>query len=93
MRSVRRYCEDLERGMSPVDEQEDLTDEQVIMETVSLGLRTRWGFDMKVLPHGTEPHDILSMLEKSGYIHIRDERVIPTKKGFLIADQLPLYFI
>lgn len=92
-RSVRRYCEVLEKGDSPVEEREDLTDEQRIMETVSLGLRTMWGFDINLLHHGTELDKVISMLEESGYIHVRDERIIPTQKGFLIADQLPLYLV
>jgi len=92
MRSVRGYCEVLERGDTPIEGSEDLTEEQMMMETVSLGLRTMWGFDMNILYRDTEPDKVVSMLEKSGYIYVKDERIIPTKKGFLIADQLPLYF-
>ncbi len=92
MRSVRKYCEALEKGESPVDEREDLTNEQMMMETISLGLRTRWGFDINVLHPGSKTKDAVTMLEESGYIRVLDERIIPTRKGFLIADHLPLYF-
>jgi len=92
MRSVRRYCEALERGDIPFEEREVLTDEQIVLETVSLGLRTKWGFDVNVLHRSTKLDKVISMLEESGYINVRDERIIPTQKGFLIADQLPLYF-
>jgi oxygen-independent coproporphyrinogen-3 oxidase len=91
LRSVRKYNEALENGERPVEECEDLTEEQIMMETVSLGLRTRWGFDMNALHPTPKTKDTISMLEEAGYIKIRDERIIPTKKGFLIADHLPLY--
>jgi len=92
MRSVRKYCEALGNGERPVEDRELLTEEQIMLETVSLGLRTRWGFDMNVLHPGPKIKDAISMLEESGYIRVRDERIIPTRKGFLIADHLPLYF-
>ncbi|MBN1627409.1 MAG: radical SAM family heme chaperone HemW [Deltaproteobacteria bacterium] len=92
IRSVRRYCEAIERDESPIEESEDLTGEQMVMETVSLGLRTIWGFDMNILHRDKELDKVVSMLEESGYIHVRDGRIIPSEKGFLIADQLPLYF-
>lgn len=92
-RSVRRYCEALGKGESPVEEYEDLIDEQIMMETVSLGLRTIWGFNLNVLPPNPKISEIISTLEEAGYIHVKDERVIATKKGFLLADHLPLYFI
>jgi oxygen-independent coproporphyrinogen III oxidase len=93
LRSVRKYNKALEKGERPVEEYEALTEEQIMMETVSLGLRTRWGFDMKALHPTPKTKDTISMLEEAGYIKIRDERIIPTKKGFLIADHLPLYFL
>jgi oxygen-independent coproporphyrinogen III oxidase len=91
-RSVRGYCEALEKGLRPVEECEDLTEEQMMMEAVSLGLRTIWGFDLKLLPNDPDLNNIISMLHESGYIHVRDEKIIATKKGFLLADHLPLYF-
>jgi len=91
-RSVRGYCEELEKGESPVEEHEDLTDEQIMMEKVSLGLRTRWGFDLNVLCLDSKINNAIIMLEGSGYIYVKDRKVIPTKKGFMIADHLPLYF-
>jgi len=92
-RSVRGYCEALEKGESPVEESEDLTEEQIIMETISLGLRTRWGFDQKILVNNSELKNTVLMLTDTGYIRIEGDMIIPTKKGFLIADQLPLCFL
>jgi len=89
-RSVRGYCEALENGNSPVDECEDLNDEQIIMERVSLGLRTRWGFDQRILADNSELKNLVIMLTDAGYIRVKDDMIIPTRKGFLIADHLPL---
>lgn len=92
-RSVRRYCESLEKMESPVEEHETLTSEQIIMENVSLGLRTRWGFDKRMLVNNPELQKTISMLTDSGCIHVDGDMIIPTKNGFLIADHLPLYFL
>jgi putative oxygen-independent coproporphyrinogen III oxidase len=91
-RSVRKYIEALNKGEGAVEEHEDLTDEQIMMEKISLGLRTIWGFEMKVLPPKPAMKDIVSRLEDAGYIKVRGERITPTKKGFMVADHLPLYF-
>jgi oxygen-independent coproporphyrinogen-3 oxidase len=93
LRSVRRCCEAIERMESPVEEHEILSSEQIIMETVSLGLRTKWGFDQRVLGDNAGLKKNIAMLEDSGYIKVEGNMIIPTKKGFLIADHLPLCFL
>ncbi len=40
IRSINRYCQSLEEGRLPVEAQEELSEEQVRLETISLGLRT-----------------------------------------------------
>jgi len=92
-RSIRGYCESLERGESPVEGQEKLTEEQKIIETVSLGLRTRWGFDKRTLIDSPELKKVVTGLTESGYIKVDGDMIILTKKGFLMADHLPLYFL
>jgi oxygen-independent coproporphyrinogen III oxidase len=91
--SVRKYCEALEKMESPVEEKEMLTQEQVLMETVSLGLRTKWGLKRGLLGDNKDIEKNIAMLEERKYIRFDGDRVIPTKKGFLIADRLPLYFL
>ncbi len=93
LRSIRRYCEALERGEAPVDGIENLTDEQKRMESVALGLRTLQGIDIKETGLDPENSDVISDLKASGYIHVDKGRIFPTRKGFLIADHLPLYFL
>lgn len=92
-RSVRRYCEALEKKESPVEENEVLSKEQVVMESVSLGLRTKWGFDKRLVGDTSESKKNIAMLIESGHILVKGDMIVPTKKGFLIADSLPLYFI
>ena len=73
-------------------EKEDLSDEQEEMEIISLGLRTREGFNMDNISHGKGMEKAISLLEEQGYLKMDDNRIVPTKKGFLVADRLPLYF-
>lgn len=89
-RSVRKYCEELEKGMFPVEERESLTNEQVLMEMVSLGLRTRDGFDPEILGNDSKIEEALYLLKREGYLKTENNRVVPTQKGFLVADRLPL---
>ncbi|MFC1867333.1 radical SAM family heme chaperone HemW [Thermodesulfobacteriota bacterium] len=90
--SVRRYCEVLERGNAPVEGFEDLTGEQKRLECVSLGLRTSQGFNLNEVPAHNGLDRVISLLKDSGHLQVVNGRVTPTKKGFLVADRLPLCF-
>jgi oxygen-independent coproporphyrinogen III oxidase len=92
-RSVRKYCEALEKIESPVEENEILSGEQILMESVSLGLRTRWGIDQRLIGGSPELKKSIAMLVDTGFIRVEGDMIIPTKKGFLIADQLPLHLL
>jgi len=90
--SVRRYCEALENGKQPVKEVEGLTEEQILLETVSLGLRTCRGIEMTVISKRPKWEKMVTDMVNSGHIQIKGSRVIPTVKGLLVADYLPLSF-
>ncbi len=92
-RSIRRYCDALKKRCAPVDDSERLSDEQKRIETISLGLRTSEGFDIKGMEHDPGLHKKISELKESGYIDVRNNRIISTIEGFLVADQLPLHFL
>jgi hypothetical protein len=49
------------------------------------------GFDLKEIPQDTLSSENLSNLQDAGFIRIKDGRVIPTQRGFLVADHLPLF--
>jgi len=93
VRSIRAYCKTLESGEAPIEGHESLTKEQLILESISLGSRTREGFDLNEIPPDTISSENLSKLQDAGYILIKNNRVIPTQTGFLVADHLPLLFV
>ena len=93
VRSIRQYCEALEQGEAPVEGIENLTNKQIQLETIFLGLRTRKGINIQDFKGIPTIDKALSQLLDSGHIRIQNNRVIATKKGFLVADRLPLYFV
>jgi oxygen-independent coproporphyrinogen-3 oxidase len=93
-RSVKRYCEALEGRKSPVEESEKLTREQIRLESVALGLRTGEGFQLEdKMYHDPGLQDILAGLQHSGFLTVNNGNVTASKKGFLVADHLPLYLL
>ncbi len=93
VRSVKRYCKLLESGRTPIEGYENLTEDQLRLESINLGSRTREGFDLKEIPYDRPSRDMLMRLQTSGLVHIKNGRVIPTKKGFLVADHLACCFL
>lgn len=87
-RSVRKYCETLEYGRAPIEDSEILTEEQLKLESILLGLRTRHGFDEKWIDHNQKSGSIVSSLQNSGFLSLDKGRIIPSRKGFLVADYL-----
>jgi len=92
VRSIRRYAGLLNTGLPPVEGRETLTEEQMRLESLALGFRTRQGVDLRFIAPDAQSMAALSRMEEAGLVNILDGRVIPTEEGFLVADQLPLYF-
>jgi len=88
--SVKKYCAALEKGRLPIEGTETLTKEQIHLESLALGFRTRRGVALKSLPPKSEK--TLSMLQKKGFLKVADGRAFPTRRGYLLADHLPLHF-
>lgn len=86
-RSVERYVERLEAGRSAVRHREDLTREQLRWERVSLGLRTSRGVALDDLSVDDQSSTIAE-LEHLGLLRHDGERLVPTVKGYLVADAL-----
>jgi oxygen-independent coproporphyrinogen-3 oxidase len=93
VRSIRAYCKTLESGRAPIEGHERLTIEQLELETVSLGSRTMEGFDLREITQTPLSVKILSKLQDAGFITVEDGHVLPTQKGFLVADHLPHWFV
>jgi len=88
--SVDSYIDMLQRGEAPVEGGEQLTGEQRMLEQLFLCFRTKDGMaldDLKKLP-GAEA--AAARLESQGLLTVRGGRAVPTRRGFLVADRLPL---
>lgn len=82
------------RGDSPVAGREDLTDDQLLLEAVMMGLRQRSGIDRAALESrfGSDPAAgnarQLEAWEKAGWLRVRGRRLTPTLEGMARADRL-----
>lgn len=94
--STNRYLHDIKEGKPPLENTENLDMQSLRMEYFFLGLRTakginlqdfkeRFGYDLMA-----EKGDMLVLLEESGLIQIADASVMPTRRGFALADSLAL---
>ena len=92
LRDLEGYCRALAEGKPPVAGSETLTPEQVYLETILLGFRTRDGVDREILRDRPGTEEVLRHLQQAGLVEMVDGRVVPTIKGFLVADSLPLLF-
>ena len=94
--SLDQYLAAIKIGNLPIEETETLTMEQLRLEALYLGLRTKRGIslqDFKNQYHydlSTEKKEILSKLEREGFISIQDGCLCPTQNGFAVADSLSL---
>jgi oxygen-independent coproporphyrinogen-3 oxidase len=92
IKSVEEYCQMLINGHPPVEEKETLSKEQHRLEMIYLGLRTVDGFDLGLVDKQQQSMKVIGELTKSGLVKVHAGRVIPTRKGFLVAESLPLLF-
>jgi oxygen-independent coproporphyrinogen-3 oxidase len=94
--SIERYLADIETGKPPVEDNEHLDTEDMRMEAFFLGLRTAKGINLQDFKDRfdydlvAEKRDMLARLAESGLIQIADGFVVPTRRGFALADSLAL---
>ena len=95
-RSIDKYLAAINAGHRPVEEIETLTTEQLLQETLYLGLRTKKGicledfkkrFDYDIF---TAKRKMLDKLQEEGFISIQDGHLYPTPTGLAVADSLAL---
>ncbi len=91
-RDLKEYCRALAQVKPAVAGTETLTQEQALLETMLLGFRTRDGVDPEIFRNRPGTEEVLRHLRQAGLVHIVGGRVVPTVKGFLVADSLPLLF-
>jgi coproporphyrinogen III oxidase-like Fe-S oxidoreductase len=90
--TFKQYCRLLAEGKAPVDGCEALSQEQFDLESLALGLRTSDGVDLHAHGVGLRWGKVLEELQKSDLVRVNNGRIQPTRKGFLVADSLPLMF-
>ena len=91
-KSVEKYCEVIARGEKPIDGFETLLPEQLRLERLFLGFRTKRGVALSDVSGKPSLDEALLRLKRSRLVTIRNNRIIPTQRGYLIADHLPLMF-
>ena len=88
-RDLKGYIAFLKDNRVPGGGRERLSSDQMSLERLLFGSRTMWGFDVRDIVPGPSQGKIDRLCD-SGLIICRDWRIIPTLKGYLFADKLPL---
>lgn len=88
--SVAEYCRQLAEGREPVAGSEVLTDSQLRLETLALGLRTRQGVARAILKHFPQADRLITDLCETGFLEVQQERLCPTREGLVVADSLAM---
>jgi oxygen-independent coproporphyrinogen-3 oxidase len=94
--NLPQYLAAIQQGRSPIQATEILTPEQLRLEAIYLGLRTRKGIDLKDLLENhkydllSEKKRLLTQLLQEGFLGIEDGRLYPTRAGLVVADRLAL---
>lgn len=89
VRDVDRYLKDIHGDRIPVGGSEELLSGQMNLEKILFGFRTIWGIDMRQIITPPSKEQITGLCD-SGFVTLDDEHIIPTVKGYLFADKLPL---
>ena len=90
--SLESYLERLEGEKSPPSGKEFLPPDQLGLESLMLGFRNREGVSVDQLRLTPAGQAVLDELEASQKINRQNNRLIPTPRGYLLADRLPLFF-
>jgi oxygen-independent coproporphyrinogen-3 oxidase len=90
--SVGDYCSSLNAGRPPVAEAETLTPEQIRLETLALGFRTREGVSLATIREHPKGDAKVAALTQAGLVRVDRGRVLATLDGLVVADRLPLEF-
>ena len=95
-RSVERYIRDIRQGRTPLEGQEELSQEQLRTEALYFGFRTRRGIDGPAfrerygLDLFRQEGAVLRRMQDAGLIRLDGEALTPTREGLAVADRLCL---
>ncbi len=90
----REWSDAVEKGDLPVAGREELTDDQLLLEAVMMGLRQRSGVDCAELERrfGSDPSvgngGRIEAWEEAGWLRVVGRRLAPTLEGMARADRL-----
>jgi len=85
---VRTYIRLVERGDKPVYLKKRLTEKDLLIESIMLGLRTYKGVELhKLSGYSTQK---LTELKESGFVTIQHDRLTLTDKGLLLSNRIIL---
>ncbi len=82
------WAEALLSGQSPTQEVEQLTPDQIALERLALGLRTRDGVPASWIASNSRATQALQRFINRRWVRRHDDRIVPTRRGFLFADHL-----
>ncbi len=91
--SLQSYTATLAAGELPVAGSETLTPEQLRLEALCLGFRTREGVALEIIRQFPGWEAVLSELQGSGLLQLSAGQVVATLEGLVVADRLPLLFV
>lgn len=91
--SVDDYISRLIRGKEAVEGRETLTAEQLRLERLFLGFRTRQGLERTFFDTSQKTRATLERLAEARLIRVAHDRIMPTTRGFLVADAIPGLFL
>jgi len=94
--AVKTYLKEIAQGKMPAEDMETLSAEQLQLEALFLGLRTKAGIDLKCYKakYGVDliadKKTIIDALIKNKLVELKNGFLRPTCKGMAIADSLAL---
>jgi len=91
-RSLEQYHRALAGGVKPVEQVEEVDAEMARLERVALGMRTAEGVAIADLLAGKGAEGSIERLLREGYVTESDGRLLPTRRGFLVADGMAKLF-
>lgn len=94
--TMEAYLMDIGEGKKPLEKSEKLTRDQLALENLFLGMRTKDGIDLDT--HKTrygsdllaEKRPIINELIQQGLVDLKDGRLRPTLAGMAVADSLAM---
>jgi oxygen-independent coproporphyrinogen III oxidase len=92
VRSIKKYCRLLAEEKPPVEDWEALSEEQLDLEALALGLRTSEGVSLHAHGGLSRQGRALEEMQRRGLVRVNKGRIQATRKGFVVADSLPLMF-